>query len=239
MLLPLVAVMLWLRHSDVLRQRRKVMWCLPTSPQGETSLTQWTSLPKATSLARKGKHRSKNKSTALAVLLFLEAPPGIGPGMKVLQTSALPLGYGAVFCCLVILSKYMRFVKPFFFFCSDFLSGAQNRELKIKAQGVHIIDSTLYLSALVGAKANEAMKSCFAGWNPHSVRMKSSAFGFRWNQIRLSNPALAGFHRAAISSTNWIYSDEGGFSWKRLKIASNLESFSWGSILARKITCLI
>ena len=26
---------------------------------------------------------------------FLEAPPGIGPGMKVLQTSALPLGYGA------------------------------------------------------------------------------------------------------------------------------------------------
>ena len=27
----------------------------------------------------------------------MEAPPGIGPGMKVLQTSALPLGYGAVF----------------------------------------------------------------------------------------------------------------------------------------------
>ncbi len=26
----------------------------------------------------------------------MEAPPGIGPGMKVLQTSALPLGYGAV-----------------------------------------------------------------------------------------------------------------------------------------------
>ena len=31
----------------------------------------------------------------MRVLLFLEAPPGIGPGMKVLQTSALPLGYGA------------------------------------------------------------------------------------------------------------------------------------------------
>ena len=27
--------------------------------------------------------------------VFLEAPPGIEPGMKVLQTSALPLGYGA------------------------------------------------------------------------------------------------------------------------------------------------
>ena len=27
----------------------------------------------------------------------MEAPPGIGPGIKVLQTSALPLGYGAVY----------------------------------------------------------------------------------------------------------------------------------------------
>ena len=27
----------------------------------------------------------------------MEAPPGIGPGIKVLQTSALPLGYGAIF----------------------------------------------------------------------------------------------------------------------------------------------
>ena len=29
--------------------------------------------------------------------LFLEAPPRIELGMKVLQTSALPLGYGAIF----------------------------------------------------------------------------------------------------------------------------------------------
>lgn len=35
------------------------------------------------------------KSTPYGVLFLLEAPPGIGPGMKVLQTSALPLGYGA------------------------------------------------------------------------------------------------------------------------------------------------
>lgn len=27
--------------------------------------------------------------------LFLEAPPGIEPGVRVLQTRALPLGYGA------------------------------------------------------------------------------------------------------------------------------------------------
>ena len=43
-----------------------------------------------------GTHRSKNKSTSYEVLFVLEAPPGIGPGMKVLQTSALPLGYGAI-----------------------------------------------------------------------------------------------------------------------------------------------
>ena len=34
----------------------------------------------------------------------LEAPPGIGPGMKVLQTSALPLGYG-VFCTMWCIFK--------------------------------------------------------------------------------------------------------------------------------------
>lgn len=31
--------------------------------------------------------------------LLLEAPPGFEPGVKVLQTSALPLGYGAIFLC--------------------------------------------------------------------------------------------------------------------------------------------
>ena len=37
----------------------------------------------------------KNESTPEWGAFVLEAPPGIGPGMKVLQTSALPLGYGA------------------------------------------------------------------------------------------------------------------------------------------------
>ena len=51
MLLPMVAM----------------MWCLPTTPSGVTSFTQYTSLPKATSLARKGKHRS-------ADLLYRRSP---------------------------------------------------------------------------------------------------------------------------------------------------------------------
>ena len=37
----------------------------------------------------------KKLSNPIGLLNFLEAPPGIGPGIKVLQTSALPLGYGA------------------------------------------------------------------------------------------------------------------------------------------------
>ena len=32
----------------------------------------------------------------MADLLILEAPPGFEPGMEILQTSALPLGDGAI-----------------------------------------------------------------------------------------------------------------------------------------------
>ena len=39
--------------------------------------------------------QSKKKSIAQSNTLLLEAPPGIGPGLKLLQSSALPLGYGA------------------------------------------------------------------------------------------------------------------------------------------------
>ena len=35
------------------------------------------------------------KALLIEVLLRLEAPPGIGPGIEVLQTFALPLGPGA------------------------------------------------------------------------------------------------------------------------------------------------
>ena len=45
---------------------------------------------------RCGSGISKSKSTRFGVLLLLEAPPGIEPGVRVLQTRALPLGYGAI-----------------------------------------------------------------------------------------------------------------------------------------------
>ena len=38
----------------------------------------------------------KKLSNPIGLLNFLEAPPGIGPGLRVLQTRALPLGHGAV-----------------------------------------------------------------------------------------------------------------------------------------------
>ena len=43
----------------------------------------------------RGDASRQKKHSPLGAVLCLEAPPGIGPGMKVLQTSALPLGYGA------------------------------------------------------------------------------------------------------------------------------------------------
>ena len=54
-------------------------------------------------------------------VIHLEAPPGIGPGIKVLQTSALPLGYGAVFGTGILYhvgaGLSMLFAKIFFYFC--------------------------------------------------------------------------------------------------------------------------
>ena len=35
----------------------------------------------------------------------MEAPPGFGPGIRVLQTRALPLGHGAVFRMLYYYSR--------------------------------------------------------------------------------------------------------------------------------------
>lgn len=46
-----------------------------------------------------------------AVMGLLEAPPGLEPGVKALQASALPLGYGAVYhiICVTTLSRYRIF----------------------------------------------------------------------------------------------------------------------------------
>ena len=52
----------------------------------------------AISLARRANFVEKSTS-ALQMCFFLEAPPGIGPGIRVLQTRALPLGHGAMFNC--------------------------------------------------------------------------------------------------------------------------------------------
>ncbi len=55
------------------------------------------------------------------VLFILEAPPGIGPGIKVLQTSALPLGYGAVFSTRPLYRKDALLSSPFRNFFEIFL----------------------------------------------------------------------------------------------------------------------
>ena len=40
--------------------------------------------------------QQKNSQNLAILTVLLEAPPGIGPGIEVLQTFALPLGHGAV-----------------------------------------------------------------------------------------------------------------------------------------------
>ena len=41
---------------------------------------------------------ASNEKESPSPLISLEAPPGFEPGIRVLQTHALPLGYGAVPC---------------------------------------------------------------------------------------------------------------------------------------------
>ena len=45
---------------------------------------------------------------------FLEVPPGFEPGIEVLQTFALPLGYGTIFSCFNIIAEKNAFVNRFF-----------------------------------------------------------------------------------------------------------------------------
>ena len=46
---------------------------------------------------RRLRKRDTKKETRARVSLFLEAPPGFEPGVKDLQSHALPLGYGALY----------------------------------------------------------------------------------------------------------------------------------------------
>ena len=61
------------------------------------------------------------------------------------------------------------------------------------------------------------MKSCKARWNPRKLGWNLRCITS--DEIKSASPNLpqGRFHSAAISSTKWIYSDEGGFNWKRLR----------------------
>ena len=59
----------------------------------------------AISLARKGKFRWKKEHCFRNALFFWRRHPDLNWGIEVLQTSALPLGYGAVLNCTLSLSK--------------------------------------------------------------------------------------------------------------------------------------
>ncbi len=71
------------------------------------------------------------KATCQNKSLFLEAPPRFELGVKVLQTSALPLGYGAL--CF--------FREKDASFCVFFLCGAED---EIRTRDFHLGKVTLY-----------------------------------------------------------------------------------------------
>ena len=54
-------------------------------------------------------HKHKKLRTSYEVLNFLEATPGFEPGIKVLQTHALPLGYVAkIFNCIFTIKGCLK-----------------------------------------------------------------------------------------------------------------------------------
>ena len=74
--------------------------------------------------AKRGYRLQRKEKTASArdAVFSLEATPGFGPGVEVLQTFALPLGYVAVFpLCSHIIADEFCFVKPFSAFVNFFV----------------------------------------------------------------------------------------------------------------------
>ena len=62
----------------------------------------------------RAKHVQKQKAPRMGCFLLLEAPPRIELGIEVLQTFALPLGYGTKYSMPVYYIKVYRFCQAFF-----------------------------------------------------------------------------------------------------------------------------
>ena len=75
-------------------------------------------------------NNTKQKILSFDRIFVLEAPPRFELGMKVLQTSALPLGYGAILNLKQNLAIWQ-----------DFVLGAED---EIRTRDVHLGKVTLY-----------------------------------------------------------------------------------------------
>ena len=93
--------------------------CSASSRAKRTSLAKQTSRTKCTSRSACGTHRSKKKSTAYAVLFFLEAPPGFEPGDKGFADPCLTTWLWRRIQNMDIIAEVLRFVKGVnqFIFC--------------------------------------------------------------------------------------------------------------------------
>ena len=71
----------------------------------------------------------KKLSNPIGLLNFLEVPPGIEPGIEVLQTFALPLGHGTVYFFFLQNYGHENFYFRARFFGADY--GARTRHLDL------------------------------------------------------------------------------------------------------------
>ena len=82
-----------------------VKWNLPTFASANISHLRSKYFTAKLFHLPEGQISLKKRASLATCSFFLEAPPGFGPGIRVLQTRALPLGHGAIFRVLWYYSR--------------------------------------------------------------------------------------------------------------------------------------
>ena len=135
----------------------------------------------------------------------MEAPPGIEPGMKVLQTSALPLGYGAIWS-----GKRGSNPPPL-----PWQGSALPNELFpqygasewSRTTDTGIFSPLLYQLSYRGKnlatrRGLEPLTSSVTGWHSNQLNYRTILFKFKksWWAFRDSNPGPIGYEPTALTN---------------------------------------
>ena len=118
----------------------------------------------------------QNESTPSRGAFVLEAPPGIGPGMKVLQTSALPLGYGA--------GEMIQGVRT---------DGTKRKPEPTRAQNPRVEGRRGNFCSAGTTRLEYRRERRYSGFDPRAVRKRAGRIhgilpALFWSGLRGSNP---------------------------------------------------